>query len=160
MKLQMTHRIMMSLVAASLMLLPGCATSSDLPLKTFTRYNATKEKVVIERVSGIYTFGKGDARSEIRDMPVWGDQRQQEATWGAHIEVEYPITVKWHYASSPSKSHTATFESIEGIKGTRLTKEGSLVLYFGTDRKWHLKWVPGSDHLTKPELRKLAGVSE
>lgn len=158
MKLQLSQRITIALIAALLPLVLGCATSSDLPLKTFTRYNATEEKVVIEHVSGIYTFGKGDARSEIRDMPVWGDQRQQEATWGTHIELEYPITVKWHYASTPSKSYTATFESIDGVKGTKLNKEGSLVLLFGTDRKWHLKWVPGSDHLTKPDLRKLAGV--
>ena len=148
------------LTAALLLAFSACAISSELPLKTFTRYNATKEKVVIESLSGIYTFGKNDVRSSIKGMPVWADQRQQEATLGAYIEVEYPITLKWHYASSPSKSFTTTFNEINGIEGTKLRKEGSLVLFFGKDRTWHLKWVPDKSHLTVIELRKMAGVSE
>ena len=160
MKLQLSRRISIGLIAASLMFLPGCATSSDLPLKTFTQYNATKEKVIVESIVGIYPYGKGDARANVKDMPVWPDQSAQEKTWGPHIELEYPITVKWHYASFPSKSNTATFNSIEGIKGTKVNKEGSVVLFFGADRRWHIKWVPGDSHLTKSELRTLAGISE
>lgn len=160
MKSKLSRRITIGLVAALLPLVPGCATSSDLPLKTFTQYNATKDKVIVKSIVGIYPYGKSDARSNVKDMPVWPDQSAQEKTWGPHIELEYPITVKWHYAASPAKSHTATFKSIEGIKGTKVNKEGSVVLFFGTDRKWHLKWVPGDSHLTKSDLRKLAGISE
>ncbi|CAN5291588.1 hypothetical protein BH23VER1_BH23VER1_05410 [soil metagenome] len=160
MKPQLSRRIFIGLVAASLIFVPGCATSFDLPLKTLTQYNATKDKVIVESITGIYPYGKGDARSNVKDMPIWPGQDSQEKTWGPHIELEYPITVKWHYASSPSKSYTATFESIDGVKGTKLNKEGSLVLFFGPDRNWHLKWVPGDSHLTTSELRKLAGISE
>ncbi len=160
MKLRFSRRITIGLVAAQLLLIPGCATSSDLPLKTFTQYNATKDKVIVESITGIYPYGKGDARSNVKDMPIWPGQDAQEKTWGPHIELEYPITVKWHYASSPSKTHRATFESIEGIKGAKVRKEGSVVLFFGTDRTWHLKWVPGDSHLTIIELRKLAGILE
>ena len=158
MKEKVISQAIRGFAAALLLAFPGCAISSELPLKTFTRYNGSKEKVVIESLSGIYTFGKNDVRSSIKDMPIWADQRQQEATWGAYIEVEYPITLKWHYASSPSESYTATFKEIEGVEGTKLRKEGSLLLFFGKARKWHLKWLSDKSHLTVLDLHKMAGM--
>ena len=146
-----------ALLLAVLGFAPGCALTGDTN-KTFAYYNGTNQKLSVESMTGIYTYGKNDVHSALKNMTVWPHQSAQDKTWGRYIEVEYPVTVRWSYASGGSKNHTATLNSIDGIDGkpTKLRGVGTLALYFGADENWHLRWVPGNSHLIRSEFKSLA----
>ena len=134
----------------------GSCVSSKSDMRSFVRYNGSAEKIILNKVSGIYLFGKSDVRSEIRNAPIWSNQRQTETTWNSQILLEYPIRVAWHYASDPSQVNVATFYHVDGAEGSRISGSGALILYFGLDNKWHLEWHPGTTHFTISELKTLA----
>ena len=136
--------------------------AEDPKWKSLTFFNDSEDKVYIYRTSGMamYPEGEGPQKLGLGYYPPNGQPSSLKTIGTVHFK--FPIEIEWGYdvwdydarkAGVPAPKGTVQkFEKIEGIKGEKLEESGVLLLVFGRDKKWHLKFLPGDAYIHKTDI--------
>jgi hypothetical protein len=144
------------------MLFLACSHTESKP-KAFTIFNDASKKVYIYELKGIGIYAEGQGPQKFGLGGYRPDLLAGYKTFGT-IHLDFPIEVLWGYASwdyddinggvAAPKGEIQKFQSVEGLEGNKIENEGTLLLVFGQDNQWRLKFISGDSHLQESDIRE------
>lgn len=145
----------------SMFCLIGC--DNNKTWKSVTLYNQNISKVYIYKLKGVDFYPDNSGPSKVHLGVIHPKQRAGLKSQGTP-KINYPILIEWGYDEwsykerksgvAPPKGKIQKILNIKGLESKTLNEEGSLIIVFGKDGKWHLEWLKGNSHLTAQELEK------
>lgn len=140
----------------------GSCSKEKLAWKSLNFYNDTENKIYVYRLEGLGVYPKGKGPQNF-GMGIKHPNLLSSYNTHGNIHLNFPIEIEWGYdvwnyddikkGFAAPKGKVQKFFAIEGIKGNLIEQEGALLLIFGQDEKWHLKFVSGDSYVHESDVQ-------
>lgn len=161
--MRLIHRSLLLLILS--IFLVGC-TGEEAGFKTFVHFNDSEKTIYVYKLEGVHMFPKGNGPQKIGRGVLHPDQAPSILTMGS-VDLEFPIVIEWGYEPwtyddrqegvPPPKGKVQRIKSVQGVESGTIDKAGLLLLAFGQDEQWHMKFMPGDKTWHSSEFRGMLG---